>query len=135
MRSISEVLLNISSWTQYPWLPGPRISGRQSSLRLQRWYTVTRRRRRAVRAEETGQGDLSGSEPSWASNISEDISIYKQNQNQGGYFCCFKNTADSRTGARPSWQGCDSVLETAVGCGWLCHHSHTDAPVPGAEST
>lgn len=37
MRSISEVLLNISSWTQYPWLPGPRISGRQSSLRLQRW--------------------------------------------------------------------------------------------------
>lgn len=37
MRSISEVLRNISSWTQYPWFPGPRISGRQSSLRLQRW--------------------------------------------------------------------------------------------------
>lgn len=87
-----------------------------------------------MRAEETGQGDLSGSEPSWASNISEDISIYKQTKIKVAIFVVlFKNTADSRTGARPSWQGCDSALETAVGCGWLCHHSHTDVPVHGAE--
>lgn len=131
MRSISEVLLNISSWTQYPWLPGPRTSGRQSSLRLQRWYTVTRRLSRAVRADGTGQGDLSGSEPSWASNISEDISTYKQNQNKGGCFCRLGSIKTKLTQAdlsaqelKHSWKARNAAAGTASGCGWLQHLSH-----------
>lgn len=37
-ESISEALRNISSCSQYPWLPGMSISARGgSSLRLQRW--------------------------------------------------------------------------------------------------
>lgn len=87
-----------------------------------------------MRADETGQGDLSRLEPSWASNISEDISIYKCKYNKRG--CVRLNTkttgfsdfkAAALTLARSEARGKRSsfALETALQCGQCCSRSNT----------